>query len=252
MRLLTVPLAAAWILGWASASMAEFKTIEGAAGYREKIALPADAVLDVELRDISRADAPAPLLSAISVKAAGQVPIKFKLGYDDGMIDERFSYAVSAKLRVNNKVVFRSSTTHLVLTRGNPGTVDIIMEKIASSGMESSNPLSLFSASWLDEDIVGGGVLDRARTMIRFEIDGAVAGLGGCNRFTGRAKIEDQQLEVGPLAATRKACTPALMDQETKFFDAMAKVRSFEIDQATRKLVLKDETGAALVRFSAE
>ena len=92
-------------------------------------------------------------------------------------------------------------------------------------------------------------MLDNARPTITFAADGNVFGWGGCNNFRGTARVDEARMEIGPFAATLKACTPALANQERKFFDALAKAHVFEIDERTKKLILKDDTGAHLVRF---
>ena len=76
---------------------------------------------------------------------------------------------------------------------------------------------------WLVEDIGGAGVIDNAQTTIGFEANGAVLGSGGCNRYRTRAKIGKARLTFSPAASTKKACVPALMDQETRFFAALGK-----------------------------
>ena len=52
----------------AGTAMAELATIEGEATYRERIALRPGVVLEVELLDISRADAPSERLASIRIK----------------------------------------------------------------------------------------------------------------------------------------------------------------------------------------
>ena len=47
--------------------------------YRERIALPPNAVLSVQLADVSLADAPAAILGEQKIDPAGQVPIKFEI-----------------------------------------------------------------------------------------------------------------------------------------------------------------------------
>ncbi|WP_170751438.1 YbaY family lipoprotein [Ruegeria lacuscaerulensis] len=56
--------------------------------YQERIALPPDAVLEVELLDTSRADAPSVSLSSQRFKLAG-VPRTVEIAYDTDLIDER-------------------------------------------------------------------------------------------------------------------------------------------------------------------
>lgn len=233
------------VVCFGDSAVADFKTLEGSATYRQRIALQSGAILEVELRDVSRADAPAPVLSAVAVRPDKQVPIPFKLIYDEGMIDQRHTYAISARIRVNDKIVFRSTSAHLVLTRDNPDQVEVMMEMMS----EAAGAGKLFGVKWIAEDIGGGGVNDKARSTITFAAGGVVNGSGGCNNFSGTAKVDGNRIEIGPLAATQKACIPALADQEQKFFRALANAHLFEIDERTQKLVLKDESGAPLAKL---
>lgn len=111
-------------------------------------------------------------------------------------------------------------------------------------------PLTLFN-EWLAEDIDGGGVIDNAQTSLLVAEDGSVSGRGGCNRFSGKAKIDGQSISFGTIASTRMACADALMNQERKFFEALGKVATFRIDQTERKLVLLDADDKALVTLTS-
>ena len=69
--------------------------------YLNRNMLPPDAVLDVQLGDVSRADAPSTLLSAQRYGIA-RVPFPFTLSYDGALIDLRMAdlrmtYGVQAK-----------------------------------------------------------------------------------------------------------------------------------------------------------
>jgi putative lipoprotein len=238
-----------YLFSLANSAMADFRTLEGSATYRQRIALQPEAILSVELRDISRSDVPSTLLSSVSVKPSGQVPIPFKLLYDDNMIDQRHTYSVSAKISLGERVLFRSTATHMVLTRGNPNRIQVIMDMMPAASSEK-HVEALFGSEWIAEDIDGGGVIDNAHSTIMFEADGKLSGSGGCNNFSGQAKVDGYKMEIGPLAATQRACVPALSDQEQKFFQAITNTRSFEIDEGREKLILKDSSGAPIVRLS--
>jgi putative lipoprotein len=108
----------------------------------------------------------------------------------------------------------------------------------------------LIGTSWLAEDIGDRGVIDNAQTTITFDGGGGVAGSGGCNRYFGPVTIEGSTISFGDLGATSMACVPALMDQEQKFFDALAASRSYRFDDPGNKLVFLGEDGTTLVRFS--
>ena len=106
-------------------------TVTGTATYRERIALPADAELIVQLLDVSLADAP-PTVVAEQRIAPVRVPAAFTLTYDPAQIDQRQSYAVSARVERGGKQLFVTDTRHPVLTQGGGSTVDIIMTRVRS------------------------------------------------------------------------------------------------------------------------
>lgn len=239
-------------------AMAELATIEGAASYRERIALRPGAMLEVELLDISRADAPSERLASVRIKAQGQMPIPFTLHYDPATVEQNRTYAVTAKLILEGKVVFRSDTVHPVLTRGAGDTVEILMVRIAAGDAAPAAPrqeagaaaasggeAALVGPTWVAEDIDGGGVIDYLQSHITFTAEGQAHGFGGCNNFTGRYRLDGATLEVGPLASTKKACPPAILNQEARFYEVLAKTRGYRFENDL--LFLLDAQGGAPV-----
>ncbi len=121
----------------------------------------------------------------------------------------------------------------------------------------NGNPLSgcggdperlILDVEWAVEKIGGRPVVDKSRATIQFLPDGRIAGMGSCNRYTGSWSLNGETLEVGPLATTRKACEPALMDQEHRLLRQLESTRSFDISQRGELLV---SSGAgALLRAS--
>lgn len=94
--------------------------IEGTLAYRERIALPNDAVITVTLEDISLADAPAIVLNTQTFIADGaQAPFNFKLSYDPSKIIATHRYGVRANIKVQNQLRFTTDTTNLVITDPN-------------------------------------------------------------------------------------------------------------------------------------
>ena len=81
-----------------------------------------------------------------------------------------------------------------------------------------------------------------------FKTGGNVSGSGGCNRFHGAATIDGNTITFGPLAATRKMCVPALMDQEQKFFAGLADVKSYRLEGPY--LFLDDAEGTPRLKFT--
>jgi uncharacterized lipoprotein YbaY len=77
--------------------------VTGTATYRERIALPPDAVFEATLEDVSKADAPAEVIGRARVESPGNPPIQFEIPYDPARIDERHRYAVRARIVVAGK-----------------------------------------------------------------------------------------------------------------------------------------------------
>jgi uncharacterized lipoprotein YbaY len=110
----------------------ETASVSGSVAYRERIALSSGAVIEIKLIDVSRADAPAITLGEQIIEDPGQVPVAFEIEYDPDDIDDRFSYAVSARITDQGRLMFINTSQYAVLTRGNPDTVDIMLQMVAN------------------------------------------------------------------------------------------------------------------------
>ena len=74
--------------------------VTGTVAYRERMALPPDAVVEVRLSDVSRQDVAAPVIAETTILPEGrQVPIPFELRYDPGKIEPNRVYALRATIR---------------------------------------------------------------------------------------------------------------------------------------------------------
>jgi heat shock protein HslJ len=94
------------------------------------------------------------------------------------------------------------------------------------------NSLDLLAGGeWVVEDIGNGGVIDNSRVTMVFEPTGRVSGRASCNTYSGGFSLTGEGIAFGPLATTRMACAPALMNQEAKFLAMLGVVERFEIDE---------------------
>ncbi|RWD66160.1 YbaY family lipoprotein [Mesorhizobium sp.] len=118
------------ILAVPQVTKAAEKTIAGEVTYRERIALPPDAVLVVELADVSLADAPAIVIAKRRIAPTGQVPIKFDIGFDPNAIQKGRTYALQARIMVGERLMFITDTNHQVdPLAGTPQTVLVKMPR---------------------------------------------------------------------------------------------------------------------------
>lgn len=82
---------------------------------------------------------------------------------------------------------------------------------------------------------------------VQFAVDGSIKGHGGCNAFTGTLETSDAGVAVGPLGATRMACTDAIMRREVAFMEALQEMRRFEA--SNDRLHLLDGDGQQLAEL---
>ena len=118
--------------------------VMGTVTYLQRSALPPTAVIEVVLQDVSKMDVPAVTISSQTIQANGkQVPFLYELKYDPAQIDEKNSYAVRATIKDGDQLLFTSTTSYPVITRGNPTSgVEIIVEPVASSGAASQGVIT--------------------------------------------------------------------------------------------------------------
>ena len=107
------------------------EAITGTVFYLPRIALPPNAIIEISLVDVSRADAPAITLASQQIVANGrQVPFPFTLPYDSGQIDPRSSYAVQARITVGGELQFVAKSRFSVITNGSPTKVEVQVEPV--------------------------------------------------------------------------------------------------------------------------
>jgi heat shock protein HslJ len=86
----------------------------------------------------------------------------------------------------------------------------------------------LSGTSWVLRAIGDRETVAGASPTLAFEA-GEATGTTGCNSFGGQYTIDGASLVFSPLATTKRACEPALMDQETAVLDGLAGVTAWEV-----------------------
>lgn len=106
-------------------------TVTGTITYSEEIALPTEGVVvTVKIEDVSRADAPAVTIGQQVIENPSQVPIPFEIEYNPADIDERYVYALRARIEVDGKLWFINTSRYAVITRGNPtSNIEVTVQK---------------------------------------------------------------------------------------------------------------------------
>ena len=230
-----------------TASIAAEKTISGKVSYRERIALPPEAHLIVQLIDVSRADAPSKTIGETRIEAPQGSPIPFAISFDTDQLEPQHSYALQARIAAGDTLWFVTDERYTVDPKNVTAPIELKLVMVRK-GTDDAVAIGIEGKDWLAEDIQGGGVIDTAQTTLMVDSDGTVSGSGGCNRFMSKATISGSNISFGEIGSTYMQCPPALMNQERKFLDVLGKTRSYKMDSG--KLVLIDESGDELARLA--
>jgi heat shock protein HslJ len=128
----------------------------------------------------------------------------------------------------------------------------VTLAACGASGDEPASPpaaaLPLQDTAWLlDVETLGVRGAGEVSSSIRFGADGRVTGEDGCNRFTGSYQLDGDNLRLGALASTRRACAGPAQEVAQRVTERLEAVRIQTIE--ARTLRLRDEAGAALLVY---
>lgn len=227
----TESLAAFETAGTASAS------VSGTVAYRERIALPPNAVVTVRLLDVSRADAAATTIAETVIQTNGrQVPIPFTLAYDPSRIEARNRYVVRATIGdAAGVMLFTTDTAVPVVTNGGMTFgFELMLVQGVAMGVGPGVAPGLSGTSWRLVEIAGAsGVAltfdGAAPYTLTFNADGTASGQVDCNRFSGPfTAMPSGSLAFGATAATLAACPEPSASGD--FFDVFNTVNGYRVD----------------------
>jgi heat shock protein HslJ len=97
---------------------------------------------------------------------------------------------------------------------------------------------------WIVEDINRQGIIDASRITLQFDESGRLHGRASCNQYTTTYELTEQ-IDIGQAITTRKACAPALMNQEQRFLTLLADVIQIDFDEKGA-LLLSTADGSTL------
>ena len=209
--------------------------------------LPPDAQLEVQLQDISRADAMATVLATVTIAADSAPPYPFTLDYDSAQVDTRMRYALRATIHSGDRLVF-TSTEYIDPFAQSP--VEILVRRVPVE--TASAVVALEGTQWQLETLSGEpastGVGDKAVDLMFMQEEQRAVGFSGCNRYFGNYVLEGDasvggSLTLGPLAGTMMAC-PEGGDIERNYLKVLASVTAYRIEGRTLLLLNAEETVA--------
>jgi putative lipoprotein len=105
-------------------------SVSGVATYRERMAMPPEAVFEATIEDVTRAGTQSVVIGSTRIESP-RVPVSFSIGYDPARIDPSRRYVVRARITLNGQPLFITDISHAVLTAGAGNRVTILMRRVA-------------------------------------------------------------------------------------------------------------------------
>jgi heat shock protein HslJ len=122
--------------------------------------------------------------------------------------------------------------------------VAVLGLSLAACGAEGASKLEGTSWEFDAYSSLETGIVDKVpgtSPTIAFDRD-TVSGSDGCNQFSGGYEISSgNMIEIGPLASTRMACEPAVMEQADIILSILDGAFLYEKEDDNQKLFIKDE-----------
>ena len=211
--------------------------LPGQVTYRERLALPEDASLELQLVDQTLPNQP-PRLDVRAPIGAGQVPLSFTLNFDDALILPGHSYALIAAISAGGGLLFRNFEPYAVdpLAPAQPVLiVTNLVGRIETGASSSAEPATadtpaILDVTWTATSIGGAAILPRTKPSLSIGSDMRAGGSGGCNSWFAQAEIDGDTLRLGSITSTLKACTQAINQQEQAFHDALTAAMTWQVD----------------------
>ena len=221
-------------------------TVKGTATYREKIAMPSDAVFEATLEDVSRADAPAEVISRIRVPSPGNPPIAFEIRYDPVRIIPGNRYAVRARVLLNDQLFFTTDQAYPVTPGAGTSPLQLMLKR-SSGGASPALENTYWKLTNLGAEEVH--IPAGAREVYLQLKGGQMSGFSGCNSLGGKYEIIADQLKLTQVASTMMYCEGPGMAIEKSLYAAVGRVARYKIEG--QFLELFDDAGASLAKFEA-
>lgn len=224
--------------------------------YRERMRLPATALVKVVLEDSAKMDVRSKVLAEQTVSAQPGPPYEVKLTYATADLNDRGRYTVRARIEENGQLLFTSTqTTPAFGADGSASSppndpIELLVRRVTSS--PPTLPGNLTGVTWrltmLNQtpyDATAGA----EQPSLEFTEEGSrVSGNSGCNRIAGSYTVEADQLRFGQLIMTKRACVNGSAI-ERDFIRALEETQRHTI--SNDKLTLYSGDGRAVAAFQA-
>ncbi|MEP4149004.1 MAG: YbaY family lipoprotein [Halioglobus sp.] len=253
-------------------------TINGEVFYRERMMLPPGAEVEVQLQDVSRADALATVMETVMFTPEGGPPYSFAIQYKPADIDERMRYSLRATISLGDQLMF-TSTEFIDPFSGE--AINIMVQRVPepvkktpAEPVKPDTPVEPDEAEVAEDarvaldkntdteetdvalwllDTLGGepaplGAGGKKVDLALNAQDGSASGFSGCNRYRGSFANEGSSthgtpLKFGPLVSTMRACADG-EETERAYLASLGTVNAYRIRGSGLELLRGDKVVA--------
>ena len=217
--------------------------LSGQVTYRERIALPDNSILGIELVDETLPAAP-PRLAVKGPIGPGQVPLSFDLKFEDSLILPNHNYALIATISADGQPMFRNVEPYRVTPLAPAAEpILIVTNRIAQTdttapSAEPEAPVApaIFNTIWTAISINGTPPAPRSNATLSISADLRAGGNGSCNSWFAQAQLNGDKLSFGSVGSTQKACGQSINQQEQAYFAALAATATWQVSGDTLTL----------------
>jgi len=237
-----------WLVAAPTVVMAQMETLLVTVTFRERIALPPGARLDVQILDVAEVERQGgPIASQRFAMTA--VPMTVSLTYDPQIVDGESRYGIVAAIRApDGQQMFRATRTFGIPKGTDPAAVDLVLTMLTEDDNDSAVPRRISGVPWTVTEVFGQAWQNDDPPTLVIDDEMTFSIFGGCNRFFGQVLLSGRGLAFpGDFPGTMMACPDEVEVLERRFLSALRLVSDFVRYGAG--LVMTDAQGRAVLHF---
>lgn len=226
--------------------------LKGDVVYRERMALPENAQIEVTLTDKSAQDQSSTVVATTTFTPTASTPFPYELKFDSEALKPGDTYELSARITVDGKLFFASKQNKTLFKGEEKDTTIFVMRASDSTPDEALNAAQnnkLPEGEWSIIAIQGKNVIERAPATLKIEENNRISGKSGCNSYGGGIKAEDDnKVSLSRMISTQMICDQDLMKQELDLFKAFGLITSYSV--SNKELTFFDKDKKPVLKLS--
>lgn len=237
-----------WLAVVPTGVMAQMETLSVTVTFRERIALPPGAQLDVQILEAAQAGQQGgPIASQRFVMTA--VPMTVSLTYDAQVLEDGSQLGLFAAIRgPDGGMIFRGTRPLESLVGPETVAVDLLLMMLPEADMNAAVKRRISGVAWTVTEVFDEAWPNDDPATLVIDDEMNVSAFGGCNRFHGQLQPSGRGIAFPDnMAGTMMACPDEVQAQERRFLAALAHVSDYV--RYGSGLVMMDAEGRAVLHF---